>query len=178
MARKNIQNEKFGKLTAIEDVGENKYKRRLWKCICECGTVKIIPANALLSGNSKTCGCGLYQQSKGKNNPLFKGYKDISQRYYGNIKRGAKHRNINFNITIEYIGDLLEKQNYKCAISGLPIYFNGWKDISASLDRIDSTKGYTNNNVQWVHKDINKMKQEFPLNYFRDLCEKVISYGV
>ena len=37
---------------------------------------------------------------------------------------------------------------------------------SISLDRIDSSKGYEENNVQWVHKDINLMKNKYDNKYF------------
>lgn len=32
------------------------------------------------------------------------------------------------------------------------------EEITASIDRIDNSKGYVEGNVQWVHKEINKMK--------------------
>lgn len=32
-------------------------RRVFWHCICECGNEKDVPANALLSGRSKSCGC-------------------------------------------------------------------------------------------------------------------------
>ena len=44
---------------------------------------------------------------------------------------------------------------------------------TASLDRIDSNKGYTKDNVQFVHKDINWMKQDFEQNKFIEYCKKV-----
>jgi len=34
-----------------------------------------------------------------------------------------------------------------------------YADTTASLDRINSSKGYTLDNVQWVHKTVNIMKQ-------------------
>ena len=64
------------------------------------------------------------------------------------------------------------KQNKKCALSGIDLIFeanHGKIEGNISLDRIDSQKGYTINNVQWVHKDINFMKQDFAENYFLDM---------
>ena len=37
------------------------------------------------------------------------------------IKRGAENRSIKFNITAKEIYDLLEKQENKCALSGISI---------------------------------------------------------
>lgn len=46
-------------------------------------------------------------------------------------------------------------------------------DGTASLDRIDSSKGYVEGNVHWVHKDINIMKWDFPLETFIKMCKFV-----
>jgi hypothetical protein len=44
---------------------------------------------------------------------------------------------------------------------------------TASLDRIDSSKGYIEGNVQWIHKHINKMKNNFNESYFIEICKKI-----
>jgi hypothetical protein len=48
---------------------------------------------------------------------------------------------------------------------------------TASLDRVDSVTGYIPSNVQWVHKDINLMKNRFGQAYFRELCRRVSGLG-
>jgi hypothetical protein len=72
-------------------------------------------------------------------------------------------------ITEEYIEILLKKQEYKCALSGQS-FLDGNKP---SIDRIDSTKGYIEDNIQLVTIDINYMKQEYPQDYFILLCKAV-----
>lgn len=52
-----LTNQKFGRWTAIEKVGKNKHNNWLWKCICDCGTEKVLSAHTLLSKNSLSCGC-------------------------------------------------------------------------------------------------------------------------
>jgi hypothetical protein len=47
------------------------------------------------------------------------------------------------------------------------------KTMTASLDRIDSSRGYTLDNIQWVHKDLNKMKTNYPNDYFIKMCKYV-----
>ena len=49
---------------------------------------------------------------------------------------------------------------------------------TASVDRVDNTKGYVTTNIQWVHKDINYMKQEYPQDYFKQLCKLVTEHNV
>lgn len=83
------------------------------------------------------------------------------------IKSGRKRLKI--DIDKKYIVRLFEVQNEKCAISGLDIKLG----INASLDRKDSSLGYTKGNVQWVHKDINIIKGSFSEEYFIEVCTYV-----
>jgi hypothetical protein len=41
---------------------------------------------------------------------------------------------------------------------------------TASLDRIDSSRGYIEGNVQWVHKMANMCKQHYSQKRFIDMC--------
>jgi len=82
-----------------------------------------------------------------------------------------------FEITIEAVWDLFLAQNRKCALSGLPLKFGSGNKGNASLDRIDSTKGYTLGNVQWVDKDVNKMKMDLSQPYFIELCRRISALG-
>ena len=47
------------------------------------------------------------------------------------------------------------------------------KSWNASLDRIDSSKGYIEGNVQWVHQNINMMKNKFDNQYFIEMCKLI-----
>lgn len=48
---------------------------------------------------------------------------------------------------------------------------------TASLDRIDSTRGYVVGNLQWIHKDLNLMKNTLPTSLFIEWCKKVSNYS-
>lgn len=114
--------------------------------------------------------------NKKASNSAYKGYHDISGSFWTRIKRSAKERAREFNITIEYAWNLYETQHRKCRLSCLPIVFSSLcqsSDGTASLDRIDSSKGYIEGNVQWVHKDINMMKQDHTDSDFIVLCKAV-----
>jgi peroxiredoxin family protein len=45
---------------------------------------------------------------------------------------------------------------------------------TASLDRKDSSKGYTKDNIQWIHKDLQKMKMDMPEDKFINWCNLII----
>ncbi len=107
----------------------------------------------------------------------FKGYENISGRLWGSIESAARKRNLDFSISIQNIWKIYESQNGLCNLSGLPIIFviisKNKKDQTASLDRIDSSKGYIEGNVQWVHKDINRMKWNLPQDKFIEYCKLI-----
>lgn len=47
---------------------------------------------------------------------------------------------------------------------------------SASLDRIESNKGYVVDNIQWVHKFVNVMKWNIPEDNFIDWRRRVVEH--
>lgn len=86
---------------------------------------------------------------------------------------------------MKYLWELFLKQDRKCALSGVPLSFEGktmenryasTSKKTASLDRIDSTKGYIKGNVQWVHKIVNLMKQTTNQDEFIEWCRKVAEH--
>jgi hypothetical protein len=118
----------------------------------------------------------------GAKNPLYSGYEGITGSYWGHIQGAAARRSLAFEITKEQAWDLLVKQNFKCALTGLDIvtatsceeYYNGTQ--TASIDRIDSDKHYTLDNIQWVHKEINIMKREYSQEKFIEYCKLVAKH--
>lgn len=102
-------------------------------------------------------------------------YKDISKYQWTRTINNAKIRNIEFNITPEYAWGLLEKQNFKCKLSNVDIEVKSIYEITASIDRIDSSIGYIVGNIQWVHKYINLMKNNLSNQDFIDICKCVAS---
>lgn len=70
---KDITNQKFGRLRAIQPVSQNKYKKYKWECLCDCGETKIILSNSLLSGHVKSCGCALKGINTGDKNGNWTG---------------------------------------------------------------------------------------------------------
>lgn len=135
---------------------------------CICGN--IFETNSSLFGTTKSCRECYNIQNNGTKHPSYKGTQYISQTYFSQIKLNAKTRKLKFNLTINYLDWLLQDQNFKCYLSGISI---GLDNKTASLDRIDSSKGYIKSNVAWCHKDINRIKSNFSNEYFKNLCTKV-----
>jgi hypothetical protein len=100
---------------------------------------------------------------------------------YTSWKWAAQRRNIEFLISIEELEALFEKQGGRCVFTGVELAFpKNSRESSlgtASPDRINSSKPYTVDNIQWVHKTINKMKMDMTDKDFKNWCYKVASLG-
>jgi hypothetical protein len=169
----------FGSLKVLKQSHVDK-NGSSWLCLCACGKEKVIPRCRLIKGSQVTCGCGCNRY--GQKDVGWTGYEQISGWFWTHIKRGAVDRPtpVEFDITIEYAWNKFIEQGGKCALTGLPLVFekrfHDAKNRTASLDRIDSSKGYIEGNIQWVHKDINKMKWNYPEEKFIEFCKLVAEY--
>lgn len=115
----------------------------------------------------------------GKAHHTFTGYEEISGSYWRKAKDGAKTRGLPFRVSMEYAWKKFIRQKRKCALSGIKLKFNsrfGVWDGNASLDRIDSSKGYIEGNIQWVHRDINRMKTNLKQSDFIHHCKRVATH--
>ena len=179
-----IIGEKYGEYTVIsETIRLNNDKKRCFEVQCSCGKTEFKPARNLKNGRCTSCKSCASKRTFSKH-PLpsiFKGIGDLGATYFSKLKSGAIIREFEFTITIEYAWNLLIEQEFKCKLSGLPINLTSktlnnnpdYHNFTASLDRIDNTKGYIEGNVQWVHKDINRIKHTFDQKYFINLCKAV-----
>ena len=183
-------NQVVGYLTLVKSYLKNDklQKRRYWKCICVCKKEverreDYLQRVVFMKNRTPSCGCKHSMKSDiGANSKTWKGYGKISGYYFGCITSKARKKNWPMNITKEYIWKLFLKQKKKCALTGLQIEIKESKrskdvsEMTASLDRIDSNKGYIEGNVQWVHKDVNKMKNNYNQDYFLEMCRVITNY--
>lgn len=159
----------------LELIGEYVNSKTPISIKCPCGNEFKTLWNRIQTGNTRSCGCLL------KRFLARKMHEGISGTYWNHLVFGAQKRGIEFNITKQYAADIFKQQRGLCALSGQHIIFvsnyrNGTLQ-TASLDRIDSTKGYVAGNVQWVHKDINRLKGKMRDIDFIKICAKVALYN-
>jgi HNH endonuclease len=55
--KKDITGKRFGRLVVIKKTNKKKYGSYVWKCLCDCGNIKEVKRNDLISGATKSCGC-------------------------------------------------------------------------------------------------------------------------
>lgn len=150
------------------------------ECI-ECGNI-YHTGHSILNRKSKGIGLGKCHKcynpkmkSKRKNTMITK---NISLSHYKKIQRQAELRGIEFSVTPQYLQSIFDGHCYFSNIKlkiGTYSRRNNKTDLgNASLDRLDSNKGYIENNVVWVYKQINLMKHTLSSTEFLDLCKKIV----
>jgi hypothetical protein len=144
---------RIGKLTIVEFIKVDRQGRNVYECKCDCGNT-IIKASSYAGIRTVSCGCW-----------HIKKYEDIPGPYWYNVIRNAGCRQIEFDITQEEAWKIYLQQEKKCALSGEDIKIGG----NASLDRIDSSKGYYKDNVHWVTAEHNKSKMDFSMDRYREM---------
>lgn len=157
---------KFNKLTVLNTVVQNK--RTYYQVQCDCGRIDLKRKDWVERGRAKMCKPCSSKLTASKYPPPVNrtGCEGLSGTHYTALKAGAKRRNLSFDVTPEFLWQLYLQQHKLCALSGSEIVLVpaikennvDWNVVTASLDRINSAKGYTEDNVQWVHKAINFIK--------------------
>ena len=152
----------------------NGYMSR-WLCRCGCGRMKEVRINHLRGGQTKSCGCRSSRNRHGSGHASWTGHEEMTGSFLSQWRQGAKSRGLEIEITTKELWELFVAQGRMCALTGLPIVFRVRfeKRGTASIDRIDSTRGYVRGNVQFVHRDINRMKLEYAQDYFINMCRLV-----
>jgi len=154
---------KFEKSKSTSDLYKNENDKWCKKCSScgkeQCYTRKSHAQNSINAD---------YKCKKCSNSSKNKHIGDF-QRVFNKYKKQAISRNIFWNLTVE---DLKNIYTGKCELSNQNISIS-YKNTTASLDRIDSKKDYTKDNIQWLHKDINMLKNKYEQSYFIQMCKLV-----
>lgn len=170
LGTEDLSGKQFGQWTVLKFFGYVNHNAQ-WLCKCECGLQKPVKAMFLLAGTSESCvNCC---------NKRANYIDEIPPKIWQSIIKRANSKNYEITITREQAYELFMTQNKLCALTGIEIYIpaNASECLerkgTASLDRIDSKQGYILGNVQWVHKDVNRMKNIFTQDYFIKICNLI-----
>lgn len=89
------------------------------------------------------------------------------------------HKRQQDGLTKKDLLNKLEEQDYKCALSGIPltcILGEGKTKTNASVDRIEAGGPYTKDNIQMVCSVLNKFRVDTSTEEFIWWCRKVTEY--
>jgi len=184
MNKKDLVGKKFEYLTILEILPNDKVV-----CECDCGTVRAFNWRDIKRGKTKGCGCRrntpeLKERARERarlmvKNGIFNGGGDMHSKKNREFKYCFKNINRKNRkeclVSIEDLKDVWNKQNGYCAYSNLKLVLPTHSDICpdvpykvASVDRIDSSKPYTKDNIQFVSRTINYAKNSMP---HQEMCK-------
>ena len=109
----------------------------------------------------------------------FKRTKSVKS-YLSYLRAKALGRKKDDNINIDYLISLWDKQNGKCALTGwgmTMVLGEGVIQTNCSIDRIDSSIGYVEGNIQLVCRIVNISKSNTSVDNFINLCKSVVDFN-
>ena len=100
---------------------------------------------------------------------------------YSAARDRARRNKLKFAIDFHFIVSLAEKQEYKCVLTGKQFTYKcnnrKYSPWNPSIDRIDSKKGYTKDNVRLVCTIVNLALNNFGENVFSEMCKAYLANG-
>lgn len=182
-----LTEKKFGRLTVIKRVENDKYGTSRWLCKCDCGGETITSSGHLNSGHTKSCGCYNKEIAKQKSlgNKHFykhglskdKNFKRISYIRTSMKSRCYNPKNHNYlnygGRGIKICNEWLNDENgilnfYNWAVQ------NGYKN-NLTIDRIDVNGNYEPNNCRWATaKEQSRNKRNNKKIFYNGELRKVV----
>lgn len=186
--RKDLMDQRFGKLIAVEKKGKDRRGNAIWVCKCDCGKEKEIIGCNLTGGRSTSCGCksadtktrlGTHPTPKNK---LSSG-ESVKNSIYRQYKYSAKARKLEFKLTMKECERLFKSNCYYCNANPSNI-----KDCSINstngtytyngIDRVNNDLGYALNNVVSCCIMCNRMKRTYSKSDFLQHIKYIYQWSV
>lgn len=138
---------------------------KIKKACNKCGDIKLL----VEFHKNKNCKDGVDSKCKvcrnnARRNRLTRRFRDWMY--------GANRRGIRFDLTLEDL-DIIPKV---CHYTGKELTLESNRINTLSLDRLDSTLGYSRDNVVFCCEYINKMKNDLGYIQFIDVCREIADF--
>lgn len=168
----------FGRWTVL---GFSHYDQgSRWMCRCACGSQKIVRRQALVNGESQSCGCLNREISSIKN--TLKNGESSSNRLYSRYRSNANRKDREFTLSKEQFVQLTSSKCHYCnsspdrivkktSVLGEDYTYNG-------IDRKDNNLGYTLENCVSCCTFCNQAKHTFPYDAFIAWIDRLITHNI
>lgn len=183
MKKENLLHQKFNLLTVIEDAVSIK-GRSAWKCKCDCGKIKIVKAEDLKCGSTKSCGCLNNLRRSERSKKMYSTRQKHTPRE--STARKVWKSRYGDGITFEDFLRLSQENCYYCGATPSNSYNAALDDNKSSqyardngvfiyngLDRLDNSKPHIIDNVVACCKYCNFAKRERSVEEFASWIRRV-----
>lgn len=160
-----LTGKRFGRLVALEWVGSDLRKHRLWRCKCDCGNEKITKTTLLISNQTKSCGC-LGKEVLGKSRA-----KDLTGKKFNRLMVIKKADRLHNHIAWKCKCDCGKEVN---VITASLINGNTKSCGCLALEKVQAMRGPKHPN--WNH-DLSKEQREYDNLYRRSWNPEFIEWS-
>ena len=160
---------RFDRLVVIGYAGKNNAKVNLWHCECECGGTYIARGTQLQNKGVRSCGCL-------RGPEVLPDSLAAKRMAYRRIVASAKARKIVFDLSFEYVCDMIIEDCHYCGVAPILKDMTNHSIAINGIDRIDSRLGYTIDNVLPCCTICNYAKRTTPYDEFIAWIDRLVAY--
>lgn len=174
-----VPGQKFGKLILIGKGDRIAPGQQKWLCSCECGNTIQARSWHLRNGNYTSCGCMLkiraQETFRNYRKNLYTDFPYGFQEVFNTYKKGAKSRNLVFELSKDEFFTLTQNNCYYC--NSVP---NNKKSrekdfIYNGVDRKNNLEGYKSDNCVSCCKICNVAKNTLSFDEFLEHINKIFN---
>ena len=147
-----------------------------WLCRCDCGKETYVRSNHLAGGKIRSCGC---LKQEGGSHRLPHGEAGFNA-IVGHYIKSAKRRHYDYDLTRDQVRAIIGQNCHYCGAEpaqGASYQTSAGAYIYNGIDRLDSRRGYTPDNVVPCCGRCNYAKGKMGYSEFMDWIKRVYAYN-
>jgi len=169
-----LSGEKYNRLTVISFSHSDKRHRKFYNVKCDCGKEKKVMGSAMISGNTKSCGC-LSKEVRASRR-ISKNHSEITAIILG-YKRHAERRGFKWELSRTDIELIIKSDCVYCGSkpNNIKKTKNSIGDglLYSGIDRINSNDNYTKENSVPCCRICNYAKSNMDVNDFKEWAIRI-----